>query len=79
MRRYQFLLQQSGPISSAEYLLSHTPNHFDEDDSEEPQPLLRSSYKDQSLKPTFHRSNQEAEDLDTQPHLLVEYAEAKDE
>ena len=48
-------------------------------DSQQSQPLLQSSHKDQSLKPNIHRRSQKAEDLCPQPPLPVEHRESKEE
>ena len=44
----------------------NSSNHFDEDGSQQPQPLLRTSHKDQSQQPNFHHGSQEAGDLQQQ-------------
>ena len=56
----------------------NSANHFDEDHSQQPQPLLQSSHEDQSLQPNIHHRSQEA-DLCPQPPLSVKHAEPKEE
>ena len=56
----------------------HLQNICYRNDSQQPQPLLQSSHKDQSLQPNIHHS-QEADDLCPQPLLLVEHTESKKE
>ena len=56
----------------------HLQNICYQNDSQQPQPLLQSSHKDQSLQPNIHHRSQKAEDLCPQPPP-VEHTESKEE
>ena len=51
----------------------HLQNICYRNDSREPQPLLQSRHKDQSLQPNIHHRRQKAEDLCPQPPPPVEH------
>ena len=56
----------------------HLQNICYRNDSQQPQPFLQSSHKDQSLQPNIHHRSQKA-DLCPQPPLSFEHAEPKEE
>ena len=76
--------QQQNPCEDSRFSSNnqeapHLRNIWYRSHSQQPQPLLQSSQKDQSLKPNIHHRSQEAEDLCPRPPLSVEHTESKGE